>query len=621
MKSLVRAVALTAALFASSAVYAVPLLSLQDFIIPIDTDPPILTTSSYPAGEAPIFAFDFQTTSKYLNFGEQNSGLIVTPGSGASTLRSIVFTTANDAVERDPTSYKVWGTNDPITSTDNMAGPNPENWSLISEGTIVPPMERFTPAPAVSFANSTAYTSYRITFPTVRNTATANSMQVSEIAMFQNADGVSDQIFIDGFVDPVLAILLEPISTFNSSSPANEQAPNVLDRFGPDPANGSQSTHPAAEGPINLADANTATKYFNTGGDNSGFIVTPSGGASTVRSFVLSTANDVPDRDPTTWEIYGTNDAIVSTNNSFGTAENWTLVDSGDIALPPDRLTVGPIVTVDNTTSYTSYKMQFPTRLGPGNGMQISDAGFFASTNGTGTNLLTPTSTFLAIDPDARSGEATKYLNFGENNSGFIVTPAAGQTIITSFQITTANDAEVRDPASYILYGTNDPITSAAHTNGSQENWVQIAQGDLTLPPDRLTQGEVVTFTNTTAYRSYRMVFPTVKDETAANSMQIAGVSFDGTVVGGGNPADFNNDGSVNGADLTIWRNAYGTNALGDADDDGDTDGNDFMIWQRSLGSSGVGAVPEPSVTLLAIAAVAGGAGAVRRASRRRMTK
>jgi hypothetical protein len=45
------------------------------------------------------------------------------------------------------------------------------------------------------------------------------------------------------------------------------------------------------------------------------------------------------------------------------------------------------------------------------------------------------------------------------------------------------------------------------------------------------------------------------------------------------------------------------------------------MIWQRSLGSSGVGAVPEPSVTLLAIAAVAGGAGAVRRASRRRMTK
>jgi hypothetical protein len=335
----------------------------------------------------------------------------------------------------------------------------------------------------------------------------------------------------------------------------------------------------------------------------------------------LSTANDVPDRDPTTWEIYGTNDAITSTNNSFGTAENWTLIDSGDIALPPDRLTVGPVVAVDNTTSYTSYKMQFPTRVGPAGGMQISDAGFFASTNGTGTNLLTPTSTFLAIDPDARSGEGTKYLNFGENNSGFIVTPAAGQTIVTSFQITTANDAEVRDPTSYILYGTNDPITSAEHSDGSQENWVQIAQGDLTLPADRLTQGDVVTITNTTAYRSYRMVFPTVKDDVAANSMQIAGVSFDGTVVGGGDPADFNNDGSVNGADLTIWRNAYGTNALGDADDDGDSDGNDFLIWQQSLGSSGVGAVPEPSVTLLAIAAVAGGAGAVRRASRRRLVK
>lgn len=54
-----------------------------------------------------------------------------------------------------------------------------------------------------------------------------------------------------------------------------------------------------------------------------------------------------------------------------------------------------------------------------------------------------------------------------------------------------------------------------------------------------------------------------------------------------GNPADFNNSGGpVNGADLTVWRGAYGTNANADADGDGDSDGRDFLIWQRNLGSS-----------------------------------
>jgi hypothetical protein len=50
--------------------------------------------------------------------------------------------------------------------------------------------------------------------------------------------------------------------------------------------------------------------------------------------------------------------------------------------------------------------------------------------------------------------------------------------------------------------------------------------------------------------------------------------------------ADFNNSNSVNGADLTIWKGAYATNANGDADGDGDTDGNDFMIWQRQVNQS-----------------------------------
>jgi hypothetical protein len=82
------------------------------------------------------------------------------------------------------------------------------------------------------------------------------------------------------------------------------------------------------------------------------------------------------------------------------------------------------------------------------------------------------------------------------------------------------------------------------------------------------------------------------------------------TIGGGGNPADFNNDGTVNGSDLTAWRNNFGNSAVGDADNDGDSDGADFLVWQQELGSAGAAsvaaAVPEPGTSLLgALAAVA----------------
>ncbi len=95
------------------------------------------------------------------------------------------------------------------------------------------------------------------------------------------------------------------------------------------------------------------------------------------------------------------------------------------------------------------------------------------------------------------------------------------------------------------------------------------------------------------------------------------------TVTPGFFEADFDEDGDVDGDDLTRWRNNFGlgtTHMTGDADADNDSDGDDFLIWQRQLGSHPAVAVsanvPEPTTSVLAVLVLAAGALRRRRLSR-----
>jgi hypothetical protein len=128
-----------------------------------------------------------------------------------------------------------------------------------------------------------------------------------------------------------------------------------------------------------------------------------------------------------------------------------------------------------------------------------------------------------------------KYLNFLDVNSGFAVTPSAnpGNLPVTGIRLYTANDVPERDPASFILSGSNGDLT-----NGP---WDVIASGNLALPAGRNAGGnavlipptgnlaafnETVAFSNATGYSHYRIIFPTLKNAASANSMQIAEVEL-----------------------------------------------------------------------------------------------
>lgn len=156
------------------------------------------------------------------------------------------------------------------------------------------------------------------------------------------------------------------------------------------------------------------------------------------------------------------------------------------------------------------------------------------------------------------SNPATKYLNFDKLNAGFTVTPKLGPTVITGIQLTTANDAPERDPASFMIEGSNDGTTFST-----------IATGLVTHVATRLTKLPAITFTNTTSYATYRVTFPTVFNAGTANSMQVADVALlsNGSVLTGkfsdpvepgfGLPTS-QSDFEVQAGGSDIWNNADG---------------------------------------------------------------
>ena len=76
---------------------------------------------------------------------------------------------------------------------------------------------------------------------------------------------------------------------------------------------------------------------------------------------------------------------------------------------------------------------------------------------------------------------------------------------------------------------------------------------------------------------------------------------------------DFNDDGAVDAADYTFWRDRLGSNAplANETVTPGAVTDEDYTIWRSQFGNAGVGSqsatiVPEPAAAFLAVGAFAG---------------
>ena len=158
-----------------------------DITKPGDTIVGVPDDGDWPGNEAPPLAIDDNTATKYLHFkgdfdpdpGTGGTGFRVTPSASQTIVVGLTFTTANDAEQRDPTDWEVYGSN---VSID---GP----YDLIAKGEIVDFKQtaawpRFTiNETPITFDNDTAYDHYQVLITDVRDRAGGNSMQVAEIEL------------------------------------------------------------------------------------------------------------------------------------------------------------------------------------------------------------------------------------------------------------------------------------------------------------------------------------------------------------------------------------------------------------------------------------------------------
>lgn len=215
---------------------------------------------------------------------------------------------------------------------------------------------------------------------------------------------------------------------------------------------------------------------------------------------------------------------------------NGVFVDLADNAQVGGATTASLTLTGVSITNQGDYRL---TALNAGGG----------ATNGPGslqvlsalTNMAAagdPVVGFGGTWPDAEAPAnainhtTTKYLNFASGSSpfvgpvGFTVTPSIGMTTLSVLRFYTANDAAERDPADFVLEGSND----------GGATYATIASGPLALPTDRNAAGaainpltqvlQEVRFNNTVGYTSYKLSFNHVRNNDTTSLMQIGEVEF-----------------------------------------------------------------------------------------------
>ncbi len=224
----------------------------------------------------------------------------------------------------------------------------------------------------------------------------------------------------------------------------------------------TSNNSPAGEGAANAFDNNPNTKYLNFDKFNAGVTVRWSEGR-VATGFTITTANDFPGRDPTSYKLYGSNDGV-----------NWTLISEGPLSLSDSRFTTSGVVNINNSTAYFYYYIQFPTtKAGTGCGlncdsMQIAEITYIYDTNNTtsstdqgGGGSSTP------VDPVQAAAAPTVVSTSTSNSVSTSSSSSNTSSVTVTRPTTTGNFSDTFVGTTTVTTTTTTPVTTTTWSDGS----------------------------------------------------------------------------------------------------------------------------------------------------------
>ena len=323
------------------------------------------TSNNSPSAEQAPNAFDNNPYTKYLNFDKQNAGVTVKLNQG-KVVSGFTLTTANDYSGRDPTSYKLYGSNDGVT------------WVLISEGAVSLSEDRYWTSPTISVTNTNAYVYYYIFFPTTKAGEgcgqDCNSMQIAEITFIYDANNTTTStatgttvsnpgtLCCGGSADPFNASATNQakIITFMNRTTADSQV--FIEQIG------NSNTITVTQS----GTRNNYTKYYGNGSFNN-IEITQSGNSSTQANYIdLSVNGNSNDVNLTQQSTGGGKGIFATVNNN----NNSLIVNqSGSGSHYADVNLAGGSKNVDITQSGSASHMSAITLTGLPVDLSLTQAG------------------------------------------------------------------------------------------------------------------------------------------------------------------------------------------------------------------------------------------------------
>jgi hypothetical protein len=231
----------------------------------------------------------------------------------------------------------------------------------------------------------------------------------------------------------------------------------------------TSNNSPPGEDASKAFDGNPNTKYLNFDKFNAGVTIKLNAGR-VVTGFTLTTANDFPGRDPTSYKLYGSNDGTT-----------WTLISDGPVSLSNNRFAVSGMISVTNSTAYIYYYIFFPTtKAGTGcgldcNSMQIAEITFYYDANNTTTSTASGGGSVVNPGSLCCGGSAAAFSSnaqFTSRVSGFVSNPARGDNEVFIQQVGNSNSVTVTQNGkqNYVDYAVNGSNNTATITQSSSAN-------------------------------------------------------------------------------------------------------------------------------------------------------